>query len=109
MSNQFEICSSSLKGAIGQLDGKWTFLILAELRQETCQFNQLKRKLGISTKTLSNDLVKLEKRGLINREVKNTRPITVEYSLTDKSYDLDNILIELMKWNIKWHNTEETI
>lgn len=109
MNDQFEICSNSLRGAIEELGGKWTFLILAQLRQEPYQFNQLKRKLGISTKTLSNDLVKLEKRGLINRVVKDTRPITVEYSLTDKSYDLDNILIELMKWNIKWGASKETL
>lgn len=109
MNNQFEICSNSLKGAIEELGGKWTFLILAELRQEPCQFNQLKRKLGISTKTLSSDLVKLEKRGLINRVVKDTKPITVEYSLTNKSYDLDNILVELMKWNIKWRDSKEQL
>lgn len=102
--NQYQICSNSLKGAVDDLSGKWTFLILAELRQTDCQFNELRRKLNISTKTLSNDLVKLEKKGLVNRNVNDTRPVTVTYSLTEKALDLDDILISLMKWQSKWND-----
>lgn len=98
----FQICSQTLKAAIEELNGKWTFLILAELRQQPYQFNQLKRALNISTKTLSNDLLKLEERGLINRDVKTTRPVTVEYTLTDKALALDSVFIDLIKWKNNW-------
>lgn len=102
METGFEISSQSIRLTFEELSGKWTLMILAELRQAPCQFNELKRRLGISTKTLSNDLARLEARGLIDREVKSTRPVTVEYSLTDKGFDLDQIFIEVMKWQQKW-------
>lgn len=60
---------------------------------------QLKKALnGIGSKKLSNDLQELEINKLIKRTVVNSKPITVEYSLTNHGRMLDNLIGELMGW-----------
>jgi DNA-binding HxlR family transcriptional regulator len=68
---------------------KWALAILKEVYRGTSKFNDLKRKLkGINPSILSRRLAELEKRGLILRKVSQKKPVTVEYSLTEKSRHL---------------------
>jgi len=65
------------------LGGAWTPNILWYLRESPRRFSELKGDLqGVSAKTLSARLRKLERDGVLSREVKPTSPPTVEYRLT---------------------------
>lgn len=65
------------------LGGKWTPNVLWYLRETPRRFSELKSDLQtISAKTLSARLRKLERDGVVLRDVKPTSPPTVEYQLT---------------------------
>lgn len=67
-----------------QISDKWTMMILTVLDDGPTRFNSLKRRLaGISQKSLSQTLRKLERNGLICRKVLPLSPVAVEYSLSE--------------------------
>jgi DNA-binding HxlR family transcriptional regulator len=57
---------------------------------------------GISTKTLSLRLHEMEKEGLIIREVIATKPVQIEYSLTEKGMMFEPILKLLGELSVKY-------
>jgi len=74
---------------IDVLSGTWTPNIIWYLSSTPRRFTELKSDLrGISAKVLTDRLRKLEKRGVIYREVMPTSPPTVEYRLTETGRDL---------------------
>ena len=96
------LCVDSIKSIMNIFGGKWTFVIIGELHTGTKRFNELGRKLGISTKSLSDALKSLELHGVVVRTVHSTTPVTVEYSLTDKGRDFERVFIEMREWGKKW-------
>ncbi len=68
--------------------GKWAIEIIAVLFQNrSCGFEQLRKEIGpISARMLSLKLGKLQKLGLVTREVLSGRPPRVNYSLTDRGH-----------------------
>jgi len=95
-----ELCLCPLYGLIDVIAKKWSLLIIAVLGNEGAKgFNELQRELkGISPKTLSKTLKELEEYGLIKREVINTKPPRVRYSLSESGWELRSLLIPLLKW-----------
>ncbi len=53
---------------------------------------------GIAAKMLSKELQELEVNGLVTRSVLNTKPITVEYELTDYGRTLKPIIDAMATW-----------
>lgn len=96
------VCVESIKKSMQIFGGKWAFVVIGELHAGTSHFNQLSKKLGINTKSLSDVLKNLEANGVVNRNVKSTIPVTVEYSLTEKGKDFEGVFIEMRKWGEKW-------
>lgn len=93
----------SIEKALTVLEGKWTFLIIRDLFCGTKRFGELKKSLhGISPKTLSERLKKLEENGIIERTAYATIPPTVEYSLTEKGESLKPIIKAMKLWGAKW-------
>lgn len=88
------------------LSGKWKFHILGTLMQgDKLRFMDLMREVeGIGTKMLSKELQDLEMNHLISRKVLNTRPITVEYQITDFGKTLEPIIGEIAKWGIAYRD-----
>lgn len=69
--------------------GKWTLVVVAELRSGTRRFNEIRRSVsGISQKTLSSTLRELERDGFISRTAFATIPPRVDYALTELGLDL---------------------
>jgi DNA-binding HxlR family transcriptional regulator len=87
---------------MGIFGGKWSFIIIGELHTGTKHFNEFIKKLGISTKSLSDVLKNLETNGVIFRTVQATIPVTVEYSLTEKGRDFERVFMEMKEWGKKW-------
>ena len=74
-------------------------MILLSLEKTPKRFNELKKAIdGISQKVLTENLRSLERDGLILRKVISSRPIKVEYSLTNLSLELLEILKGLKDW-----------
>lgn len=85
------------------ISGKWTLLIIRDLVSGVKRFNQLERSLqGISPKTLSERLRSLEEEGIIIRQVFAEVPPRVEYSLTEKGYDLVCVIENMRTFGKRW-------
>ncbi|SEM94625.1 transcriptional regulator, HxlR family [Gemmobacter aquatilis] len=66
-----------------QIADKWSIMILAVLEQGPQRFNTIRRALeGVSQKSLTQTLRRLERNGLVTRRVLATSPVAVEYALS---------------------------
>ncbi|MCG7507428.1 winged helix-turn-helix transcriptional regulator [Mesorhizobium retamae] len=81
---------------------KWTLLVLRRIYLDggAARFNALKRQIaGISQKTLTQSLRRLERNGLVSRHLVDTAPPGVEYSLTALGNSLKLPLSVLRDWS----------
>ncbi|KUM43641.1 winged helix-turn-helix transcriptional regulator [Pseudomonas sp. EpS/L25] len=84
---------------LDHIANKWTVLILSVLCTQPARFNDLKRRLhGITHKSLSEALKRLERNGLISRKVLPTQPIGVEYTITPLGSSLREPFAALYHW-----------
>ena len=73
----------SLEESFGMLSQKWNLELLYTLfLKSTISFSQMKKTLGVNSRTLSDKLKTLKHRGYIERTVKTEPPLRVEYTLT---------------------------
>ncbi|MGW4245778.1 winged helix-turn-helix transcriptional regulator [Nocardia sp. NPDC004722] len=83
---------------------RWGVLALAALREGPYRFSALRRRVdGISERMLSQTLQTLERDGMVNREVQQSIPPVVEYTLTDLGAQVADqlvALIEILESNI---------
>ena len=85
------------------IGSKWKLLILRNLVTRPYRFNELKRDLaGISHKVLTESLRSMEADGIVTRKVYDTRPRSVEYSLTELGQSLKPVLLEMEKWGTSY-------
>ena len=94
------ICFCPLKGVIDVISKKWALLIINTIGNHgKLRFNELMEALnGISPKTLSDTLKKLEAGVLIERKSFAEIPPRVEYSLTEDGMELRKAIIPLLMW-----------
>ena len=85
--------------ALDRIADKWTALIVGLLDQRPYRFGELRRAIeGISHKVLTQTLRSLEDDGLVARKILPTRPVSVEYSLTDLGRTLADPLAAIRNW-----------
>jgi DNA-binding HxlR family transcriptional regulator len=53
---------------------------------------------------LSKDLQELEANQLVSRKVLNTKPITVEYEITEYGKSLTTVICEIINWGMAHRN-----
>ncbi|WP_299434546.1 helix-turn-helix domain-containing protein [uncultured Aquimarina sp.] len=83
------------------IGGKWRLPIIIALSFKNHRFKELERQIeGITPRMLSKELKDLEINGLIHREVLNSRPVTVLYSLSDYGKSLDNVVVAMRDWGL---------
>lgn len=91
----------SIKDALEAVEGRWKLLILFALSDGPMRFKQIARQVsGITDKTLSKELKSLESNKLIKREVHDTFPPTVEYTITGHGRSLEKVIEELHYWGL---------
>ncbi|KIO75815.1 HxlR family transcriptional regulator [Pedobacter lusitanus] len=97
----------AIKDTMGILSGKWKFHILGTLILENkLRFMDLLREIdGIGAKMLSKELQDMEVNHLITRTILNTKPITVEYEITEYGKTLSPIIDEIAKWGIAYRDS----
>lgn len=92
----------AIKDALEALEGRWKLLIMLSLSGGNKRFSQLSREIyGITDKTLSKELKLLEANRLIKRQMYDTFPPTVDYSITRHGRSLQKLLDELYRWGLK--------
>ncbi|MFY0255080.1 winged helix-turn-helix transcriptional regulator [Chitinophaga sp. 30R24] len=100
--NSAEQCKANLAAvgdALYAIGGKWKLMIIVALMDHPKRFNELQRTVtGISARVLSNELKDLELNGFVSRTVNNQYPVVVEYSLTEYSLSLEDVLKALGVW-----------
>lgn len=84
---------------MAHLSEKWTLLILVQLCHGPLRFNALRRCVGaITPKALAQTLRRLERSGLISREILPGSPPGVEYRGTQLGFALAPAIRELVQW-----------
>jgi DNA-binding HxlR family transcriptional regulator len=88
-----------VRGVLDRLGDAWSFLVVLHLGGGSQRFNALKRRIdGISQRMLTLTLRKLERDGLVSRNVRPTTPPQVEYELTKLGRSLSGPINALTKW-----------
>ncbi|MFB7295523.1 winged helix-turn-helix transcriptional regulator [Streptomyces rubiginosohelvolus] len=79
---------------------RWTMLACQEIAAGSRRFGDLKSALdGVSNKVLSETLVRLERDGLIERRVFDSRPPTVQYEMTPMGTSLLEVVRGIVDWS----------
>ena len=90
-------CCADIIGA------KWTALLVHDLSEGPRRFSELERACpGISPRTLSERLHKLEEEGIVLRRSYPETPPRVEYELTSKGEGLLPIIGEMRAFGHAW-------
>lgn len=85
------------------LGKKWTGLILRTLLdgpKRFCEFRPLVAEL--SDRVLSERLKELEDEQIVRRVVHHTKPVLIEYELTEKGRALEPVVQSIQKWSENW-------
>lgn len=91
----------SIKDALEAVEGRWKLLILFSLAESPKRFKQIANAVsGITDKTLSKELKILEANKLIRRDVYDTFPPMVQYTITPHGLSLEKVLDELHYWGL---------
>jgi len=92
-----------------QIANKWSVLILTVLCSRPSRFNEIMRRLdGITHKALADALKRLERNGLIRREVLTaTTPVGVEYTITPLGQSLQQPFAALYDWAMTYGDALE--
>ena len=82
---------------------RWTPLIVRDLAPGCRRFGELQRSLpGISPKTLSDRLRRLEEAGIVSRACFAEMPPRVEYRLTDRGLALLGVIESMREFGLTW-------
>jgi DNA-binding HxlR family transcriptional regulator len=89
-----------IKDTLDVVGGKWKLQIIQDLMfHGKRRFKELQRDVeGITSRVLSAELKQLEQNELVKRDVFNTAPPTVEYTLTEYGYTLKYVITALYLW-----------
>jgi DNA-binding HxlR family transcriptional regulator len=100
-SNGSEIIRPQLLDAINKVCSRWGIFVLGELLISPRRFNELRRRLPfVPARSLVSVLKKLEKAGLVDRRVDDSRPPSVTYLAKNN----DPVLSEINKLLARWES-----
>ena len=98
-----EIKPGCITAALEIIGDKWTGLLLRELTECPKTFGELEQQLmGISPRTLSQRLDKLESEKITSRSLYCEHPPRYKYTLTQKGSDLKTVLHTMATWGEKY-------
>ncbi|QWT20183.1 helix-turn-helix transcriptional regulator [Bacillus sp. NP157] len=87
---------------LDQIADKWSILILASLCATPLRFNEIKRRIdGVTQKTLTQALRRLERNGILARTVIPSSQVAVEYSVTPLGRTLEEPFRVLFDWTVR--------
>lgn len=92
----------AIKDTMILLSGKWKIQIIGWLLlYGKVRFMDMLRGIdGIAAKMLSKELQELEQNEIVARTVMPTKPITVEYELTEHGKTLNSVINAISAWGV---------
>lgn len=84
---------------LGQVLDKWSVLVLEELCDSPRRFNQLRRLIPVTQKSLTATLRRLERTGIVERIVISDRPVAIEYRITALGKTLRDPIDAILRWS----------
>lgn len=85
------------------LGKKWTGLIVRVLMGGPKRFKDIKEQIpDMSDKMLTDRMKELESLGIVKRTVYPEMPVRIEYDLTEKGRDLEEVTNSIQHWGDKW-------
>lgn len=95
---------AAIRDSLEILGGKWKLRIMRYLNNhidEKNTFKKIQREVeGISAKMLSKELRELEINLLVTRTVMETRPVTVNYAMTEYGLSVFPVTETLVDWGL---------
>ena len=90
----------ALKSTSKILGHKWVPVITYHVHEhQEIRFSELQEEIGgITNKTLSNNLERMQEQGIIIRNVKDEKPVRITYELTDFGTKLLPLVKEMVSW-----------
>lgn len=99
----YEKMCPKYESAIELLGKKWTGLIIRVLMGGPKRFKEVKEQIPcMSDRVLTERLKELESLGILIRNVYPEIPVRIEYELTKKGKDLEQVIVEIQNWGEKW-------
>jgi DNA-binding HxlR family transcriptional regulator len=99
----YETMCPRYEKAMEMLGKKWTGLLLRILMGGPKRFCEFRAQVPeVSDRLLSERLKELEDEGVVLRIVHNTKPVLIEYELTDKGRALEPVVNAMEGWAEKW-------
>lgn len=93
------VISAPHRELLDQVLDKWSLSVLNELCEGACRFNDLRRAIPtVTQKSLTATLRKLERNGIIERELLSSRPVAVQYRITRLGKSLRPPIEVLLEW-----------
>jgi DNA-binding HxlR family transcriptional regulator len=90
----------SLQDVFNLIFQKWSLEILYTIMlKNAIGFSEVKKTLGVNSRTLSDKLKMLQIHGYINRNVTEGPPLRVEYTLTTKGKDTVLLALPLLYYS----------
>jgi DNA-binding HxlR family transcriptional regulator len=103
----FETVDCSIARTMAILGEPWTALILRDLFIGITRFEALHEHLGVSRKVLSLRLNRLTRDRIITKQPYADHPERFDYVLTDRGWQLCDILLAISAWGDTWTTTDE--
>lgn len=92
--------------AVELVGRRWTGAILSAMLMGATRFTDIIHAVpGLSDRLLSERLKELEANGIVVREVHPETPVRIEYQLTEKGRDLNDVIAALSEWANEWVDT----
>lgn len=84
---------------LDQVLDKWSLAVLDQLCDRPSRFNDLRRAIpSVTQKSLTATLRRLERNGIIERELLSSRPVAVQYRITPLGKTLRHPVDVLVGW-----------
>jgi DNA-binding HxlR family transcriptional regulator len=99
---QFGDMACSIARTLDVIGEPWSPLILRDIYAGITRFEQIQRDLGISRKVLTERLVWLVDRGILERRQYTSQPPRYAYCLTSKGTELCDLLLVMVRWGDRW-------
>jgi len=97
------------QAAVEILGKRWTGLIIRTLLPRPRRFSEMASVIaGLSDRLLSERLKELEGCGIVERRVFPETPVRIEYTLTDKGQELEQVVVAIQRWADCWEPSSES-
>ncbi|MEO5597656.1 MAG: helix-turn-helix domain-containing protein [Novosphingobium sp.] len=98
------LCNCPIRDVLDRIGSKWASLIICMLEQGPKRFNELGRIIpDISKRMLTRTLRELERDGIVERTVLPTKPVTVQYTLSELGRSVLPLIWKLIDWAQESH------